>query len=222
MSFTVLGTTLHTGLGSGLHAVVHARAVATSIRTEEGTGPDASVRKVAALAGYVSYGLMWLTLVWGIVTTTGWAMKFIRRSTVYGGHMTLAITTLAFTLFHAATYIFQTQEHFSIVDAFVPFAGEAEVAIGIIAFELALAVAVSVWFQRKLTYRRWHLVHFVAYPVFALSLIHVFTTSAEARGGGPITLILAASTLGLIVLSVLRAIPHLPLTSKARISHVEP
>ena len=218
MSFVVLSTTLHTGVQTAVGSGLHARVVMAAIRAQEGTGPDASVRKVAALAGYVSYGLMWLTLVWGIVTTTGWAMKFIRRSTVYGGHMTLAITTLAFTLFHAATYIFQTQENFSIVDAFVPFAGEAEVAIGII----AVAVAVSVWFQRKLTYRRWHLVHFVAYPVFALSLIHVFTTSAEARGGGPITLILAASTLGLIVLSVLRAIPHLPRTSKARISHVEP
>ena len=193
-----------------------------AFRAQEGTGPDASIRKVAALAGYVSYALMWLTLVWGIVTTTGWVTRVIRRSTVYGGHMTLAITTLAFTLVHAATYIFQTTQSFSIVDAFVPFAGEAEVAIGIIAFELAFAVAVSVWFQRKLTYRRWHLVHFVAYPIFALSLLHVITTSSEARSGGPITLLLAASTLGLLVLSGLRAIPHLPIASKARISHVEP
>lgn len=219
MSFTVLNLALHSELPTRSNIRMVAAA---AIRAQEGTGPDASVRKVAALAGYVSYGLMWLTLVWGIVTTTGWAMKFIRRTTVYGGHMTLAITTLAFTLFHAITYIFQTQQQFSIIDAFVPFAGEAEVAIGIVAFELALAVAVSVWFQRKLTYRRWHLVHFIAYPVFALSLIHVFATSSEARGGGPITLVLATSTLALIVFSVLRAVPHLPFASKARISHVEP
>lgn len=218
MILAILNSSVHHAFQAGAHSGV----VSAAVRAEEDYGSDSSVRQVAALAGFVSYGLMWMTLLWGIVTTTGWAMKLIRRSTVYGGHMTLAITTLTFTLFHAVTYIFQTQEKFSVVAAFIPFAGEAELAVGIIAFELALAAAVSVWFQRKLTYRRWHLIHFVAYPVFALSLIHVLISSAEARSGGPITLIIAASTLGLVVLSVLRALPHLPFTSKARISLMEP
>lgn len=60
-------------------------------------GPDGAVRKAAALAGYLAYGLMWSTLMWGLGLTTGIVQRFVRRATLYGGHMVLAVTVPAGT-----------------------------------------------------------------------------------------------------------------------------
>ena len=180
---------------------------------EADRGVDGPLRKFAALAGYLSYGLMGASMVWGLTLTTGFAQRYIKRATVYGGHMTPTISTIVFTLLHAMSYIFQVNEHFSILDAFLPFAGEAEVAVGIIGFELMLAISMSLWIQKRMGYRRWHWLHLLAYPAFGLSLGHVFATSTEARSGGLITIGLVATAAVLVVLTVLR---FLPLTSLAK------
>ncbi len=188
---------------------------------EADRGVDGPLRKFAALAGYLSYGLMGASMVWGLTLTTGFAQRFIKRATVYGGHMTLTISTLVFTLLHAVSYIFQVNEHFSVLQAFVPFAGEAEVAVGIIGFELMTAISMSLWIQKRLGYRRWHWLHLLAYPAFGLSLGHVFATSTEARSGGLITIGLVATAAVLVVLTVLRFLPRTSLATN-RLAPAQP
>ena len=197
------------------------RAVVVAASGEADRGVDGPLRKFAALAGYVSYGLMGASMVWGLTLTTGIAQRYIKRATVYGGHMTLTVTTLAFTALHALSYVFQVNEHFSVVDAVVPFAGEAEVALGIVGFELMAAVAFSLWVQRRLGYRRWHYLHLLAYPAFGLGLVHVFATSSEARAGGLITVALVGTAAVLVVLTVLRFLPRTRLAT-SRLSAAQP
>ncbi|MEK2479283.1 ferric reductase-like transmembrane domain-containing protein [Streptomyces noursei] len=170
---------------------------------------DQGVRHIATLAGYLSYGLMALTVCFGILTTTGWARRSVRRETMYGGHMLLAVITLAFGCLHGIAYVFQTGEHFSYVNAVIPFAdgGEPEVAFGIIGLELGLAVAVSIWAQRKLGYRRWHLIHYLAYGSFGLSLLHVITTSAEVQALGMLGIVVLGCAGACVLLLVLRMLP---------------
>ena len=203
-------------------ALAHPAGGTVLAAAQEGTGPDASVRKVAALAGYLAYGLMWSTLVWGLALTTGIVQRFVRRQTVYGGHMVLAVTTLAFTLFHAATYIFQTAESFSPLAVFNPLMGEPEVGIGVVGFELMAAITFSLWLQRRLGYRRWHIVHWLAYPAFIASIAHMFATSTEARSGGLITIALLASSAVLVVFTALRALPATRAQRPARIPAMAP
>ncbi len=57
--------------------------------------------------------------------------------------------------------------------------------MGIVGFELMAAITIAIVFQRKLTYRRWHFIHWLAYPAFILSLAHTVATAAEARKGLP-------------------------------------
>lgn len=170
---------------------------------------DQGVRHVATLAGYLSYGLMALTVCFGILTTTGWARRSVRRETMYGGHMMLAVMTLAFGCIHGIAYVFQTGEHFTYVNAVIPFVagGEMEVAFGIIGLELGIAVAVSIWVQRKLGYRRWHIIHYLAYAAFALSLLHVITTSAEVQALGMLGIVVLGCAGACALLLVLRMLP---------------
>ena len=176
----------------------------------EEAGPDQAIRKEAALAGYLSYGVMAMTVVYGILLSTGWAKRIVRRTAVYGGHMSLAITAQAFGVLHALSYIFQTQEQFSVVQTFVPFAGggEIEVALGVVGLELMIGASFAVALVHKLNYRRFRKVHIGGtYAGAALSWLHVLTTSPEARAPGLVGITVAAAALACILLGILRLLP---------------
>ena len=209
-----VATSTSTISGVSVPAVAQLAASATG----EGTGPDANLRKMAALAGYISYALMGASIVWGVLTTTGWARRWVRRQTLYGGHMTLAITTLVFTLLHAVSYVFQTGDNFSWIKVVLPI-GEPEVGIGVISFELMLAVSMSIWIQRRLSYRRWHIIHWLVYPAYGLGLAHVFATSTEATQG-LLFIALLVTALCVVALLILRSLPATALV-KARIAPLE-
>lgn len=203
----------------------HVVAAVGHLSTEEAPAgsPDGPIRKVAALAGYLAFGIMAMTICWGVLTTTGFVRRWVDRQTMVAGHMVLATIFLTFGWIHGGVYIFQTQEHFSILKVFVPFVqgGELEVALGIVGLELATAVAISLMIQRRLSYRTWHLVHWLAYPAFAFSLFHTITTSAEVRALGLLGITVAACSLVVIALIVLRMLPGAPVT-RARIAPVQP
>ena len=170
---------------------------------------DQGVRHVATLAGYLCYGLMALTVCFGILTTTGWARRSVTRQGLSAGHMVLAVITLTVGVLHGVAYAFQTGQQFSYVMAVVPFAGggEFEVGLGIIGLELGMAVAASIWVQRRMGYRRWHLFHYLAYAAFALSLAHTVATSPEVRSLGGVGIIVAAAAGACVLMTVLRMLP---------------
>jgi sulfoxide reductase heme-binding subunit YedZ len=185
-------------------------AFAGPVLAEGHYGPyDQGVRHIATIAGYLSYGLMALTVCFGVLTTTGWARTMVKRQTLQGGHMLLAVVSLTFGCLHALAYVFQTGEHFTWVQAVIPFAGggEPEVAMGIVGLELALAVSVSIWLQRRLGYRRWHVLHYLAYVAFALSLAHTVATSAEVQALGLVGIAVAGCAGACLLLGVLRTLP---------------
>lgn len=170
---------------------------------------DAGVHRVASVAGYLAYGLMALTVCFGILTTTGWARRAVKRQTLYGGHLTLGVTTLAFGLLHGVAQTFQVDHHFSYLMVFVPLVdgGSSEVAMGIVGLELGVAVAVSIWFQRKLGYRRWRLVHYGGYAAFGLSLAHTVAASQQVRSVGGVGILVAAAATACLLLAILRLLP---------------
>ena len=195
-----------------LHGIAEAAPVGHGVVRvlAEDAGPDQAIRKEAALAGYLSYGVMAMTVVYGILLSTGWAKRIVRRSAVYGGHMSLAITAQAFGVLHALSYIFQTQEQFSLVKTFVPFVGggEIEVALGIVGLELMIGASVAVALVHKLNYRRFRKAHIGGtYAGAALTWLHVLTTSPEARAPGLVGITVAAAALACILLGILRLLP---------------
>ena len=195
---------------SSISSSALSRAPVAVLAAETGHSPyDAGVRHMATLSGYLSYGLMALAVCFGILTTTGWARRSVKRQTLYGGHMVLAVMALCFGFLHGIAYAFQVDEHFTYLMVFVPFVqgGEAEVALGIVGLELGLAAAVSIWLQRRLGYRRWHVLHYITYAAFALSLAHTVATSPEVRSLGGVGLIVAAAAAACLLLFVLRLLP---------------
>ncbi len=159
------------------------------------------------------------TVAWGVLTTTHLARRSIRRQTLYGGHMTMAIMTLSFLFVHIAGNVFNPLSPVGIANAIVPFVpgSTAGVSMGVVGAELALVIAVSVWFQRRLGYRTWHRIHWLAYPAYSLALAHTVVSGSDVRNE-LVGTALVASALAVIALFVFRALPS---TSLVR-AHVAP
>ncbi len=169
---------------------------------------DAGVRQVAALSARLAYAMMCATLSWGVLVSTGWLHRLSGRQATRNSHMVLATLTLAFGTIHVLAFLFLTDVNFTVLSLFVPLAdGTLRHTAGIIGFEAIIAIAVSVAFQRYFRFRRWLLLHRLAYPAVGLLVLHSFF-GAIANGHlevlwlGGITLFTPAA-----VLTVLRFVP---------------
>jgi sulfoxide reductase heme-binding subunit YedZ len=182
----------------------------------------AALHQTAATAGFVAFALMVGTMTFGLLTTTGLARRSVRRQTLYGGHMAMAIATVAFVAVHALANVLRPSPVVTPTQALVPFAlgGPAGVAFGTLATELAITLAVSVWAQRRLTYRRWHHLHWLAYPAFALATLHTFVSGSDVHGQLVVTTLIA-SVLAVVALLVLRALPPTSIV-RTRAGTIEP
>lgn len=124
------------------------------------------------------------TVVWGLFLITRLPERHIRRQTLYGAHMTLAILSLAASVVHAQVHFFRHDAYYTEAKIWVPWAGaKGDVVPGIIGLEIVVLVALSIWFQRRAGYRRWSRFHWLAYPGFILIAIHSVVASREHHFG---------------------------------------
>lgn len=145
-----------------------------------------SVHLVAASAGFVSFFLLWLATVWGLVLRNGWMLARLRHSTVYSIHMTLALFGLSLGVVHAAAQLAAPGGPVRLVDEFVPFINPTDpigIGVGVIGLELLLAVTGSLVVQRLLGYSRWRAVHALAYAAFMLVAAHTLISGSDV---GPV------------------------------------
>jgi DMSO/TMAO reductase YedYZ heme-binding membrane subunit len=120
------------------------------------------------------------TVIWGLFLITRLPERHIRRQTLYGGHMLLAILALAAGVVHAQVHYFRHDAYYTESKIWLPWGGaKADVLPGIVGLEILLAVAFSIWFQRRVGYRRWARFHWLAYPGFVLIAIHSAWASRE-------------------------------------------
>lgn len=174
---------------------------------------DAGVRQVAALSARLAYAMMCATLSWGVLVSTGWVHRISGRQATRNSHMVLATLALAFGAVHVLCFLFLTDVRFTATTLFVPLAdGLVRHTVGIVGFELVIAIAVSVAFQRHFRYRRWLFLHRLAYPAVGLLVVHSLL-GAIANGHleivwlGGLTLLVPT-----VVLALLRFLPSRALT----------
>lgn len=177
---------------------------------DKGIVYDVGVHKIARLAAMIAYTLMVATMVLGVVLRMRYFQRQVNRRTVYGAHMTLALSTLTFGALHGLTFAYQPVWDLRLANLLVPFTGGLQrlpVGFGILGTELAVAVGCSVWLQQRLGYRRWLRFHQFAYPAFALIWLHIITVHPEPRHLNLVALGIAAGALGCLLAFLIRALP---------------
>lgn len=145
-------------------------------------------------AGLVSFALLWASVIWGLLASSRPFSARVSRAAIVDWHRILSTVALTFAGLHAAVLMLDSHAGYGITDLLVPFAAEDSplaTAMGVVAFELGIAVAVSFRFRKHLGMRVWRGLHMLAYPVFVLALAHFIAIGTDAKS----SLVLAAALL---------------------------
>lgn len=143
---------------------------------------EQSVHLIAASVGFIAYGLLWLSIVWGVVLKNGWAFTRVRHATIYGIHQTLVLVGLTLSVVHALAQLAVPEGPVRWIDQVVPFANPTDpigIGLGVIALQVMLALVLSVLIQRRLSYHRWRRLHLLGYLAYALVTGHVLISGSD-------------------------------------------
>lgn len=171
---------------------------------------DVGAHKLARLAALIAYVLMVATVVLGVILRLRFMQRAVNRATFYGAHMTLALSAMIFGGIHGLTFLYQPVWQIGWTRLTVPFTGGVQripVGFGIVGTELAIAVACSVWLQRRLGYHRWLRVHQLAYVSFGLIWLHIFLVHPEPRHLNLVSVGIATGAGTILLAFLIRALP---------------
>jgi DMSO/TMAO reductase YedYZ heme-binding membrane subunit len=149
----------------------------------------------ARAAGLAAFGLLTLGVWLGLAMSTR-LLGGRRQATLLAWHDALAWMGLSALSLHVAALLVDPVVRFDLPAVLLPGASTwhpAAVAAGIVAGWLALALAVSFRFRRRIGRRAWRRLHYASFAAFGLALVHALTAGTDLAGsGGPILALLAA------------------------------
>ena len=170
--------------------------------------PPSPVWFFARAAGFVSLVLLTVSVCLGILLTLrlrspNWPLFLSDQL-----HGFTALLFFVFLLLHIVTVLLDPFTKFGLVDVVVPFASNyrrAWLGLGVVAFELAIALGLSVHLRRFIGYRAWRVLHYATYAILPLTLVHGLATGTDSRTPWGLG-IYAACTTALVTVTLMRLV----------------
>lgn len=125
--------------------------------------------------GIASIVLLTAVVVLGVVTAGRRDPRAERATVVMALHRWLSLGMLSFLLLHIGTAILETYVAIDVISLLVPFTSDYAtvwVGLGTLAFDILLAIIATSMLRHRLPERVWRLVHWGAYAMWPLGLIH--------------------------------------------------
>lgn len=136
--------------------------------------------QLASLMGYASFFFLAATVVLGMARTIDRPDARLGGAAVEQVHLACAVAGIAALIGHITAHLVREHGGMSLLEALVPFAhGGWIVGCGVLALLLLGAVLVTVPLRQSLGYRRWLLVHRMAYLAALLMAVHVIAAADE-------------------------------------------
>ncbi|MEI6776750.1 MAG: hypothetical protein WCK70_07595 [Chloroflexales bacterium] len=192
-------------LGSALVLAVVFPDVGTSLNTA--MLGQKSFWYLTRASAFVSYGLLWWSMVLGLTITNRMARAWPGGPTVSDIHEYASILGLVFATIHALSLLGDQFFGFSLVQILLPFASADYepfwVGLGQLAFYLMIPVAFSFYVRRWISWQVWRIIHYLSFGIFALALAHGIWSGSDS-GSMWVRLFYAASGLSLVALTIYR------------------
>src|SRR6476469_1431086 len=137
---------------------------------------------VSRASGLTLLVLLSRVMVLGVATRLGSAPRQWPRFVFAEVHRTLALFLVAFLLLHVVTAILDPFVSIGWAATVLPFlSGYRTLAIGAgtLAVDLGAAVLVTSLLRRRLGFRAWRLVHWLAYLAWPLAFVHSLTAGTD-------------------------------------------
>ncbi len=158
-------------------------------------------------AGFVAFGLLWLSVVLGLWISAGLSKRANAR--LIALHEFTSLMALTFAFLHAAilradTYLQPTWWHIWVPFAFEPYRPLA-VALGQIGLYLLAVVVGSFYIRRRIGARTWRLLHYTTFVLYGLVLLHAIAAGTDSayRLGRTLYLLSGGSVLFLTYVRIL-------------------
>jgi sulfoxide reductase heme-binding subunit YedZ len=194
-----------------LNAVAESVLAQAAVPVSDG---DVGVKMMAQLSARLAYFFMCVTLWWGVFTATGWVARITGRNGLQNLHMILATFTIAFGALHSSAFLLLENGGWTLARVLLPYhpTGRLRWSLGIVGFEVMVAIFLSVGVQKYTSYKSWLRLHKAAYLAIGLTVVHALF-GAIANGNlallwiGGMTLLTPT-----VIITVLRFIPARVLT----------
>ena len=128
--------------------------------------------------------LLTVVVVLGAATRTGSAPRRVPGFVWAELHRTLALFSVALLVLHVATAILDPYVSIGWAAAVVPFTSgyrAAAIGLGTLAVDLGGAVLLTSMIRRRLSYRSWRAVHWLAYLCWPAAFVHSLTAGNDLR-----------------------------------------
>ena len=166
---------------------------------------------VARGSGVVALLLLTSSVVLGVLTATRVRTDRWPRFAVASLHRNLTLLALAFIGLHIVTIVGDSYVPISLKDAVLPFVSPYRplwLGLGAVAFDLLLALVITSWLRKRIGWRLWRGIHWLAYASWPVALMHALGTGSDARTGW--LFLLGAACVAAVAAAVLARIAMSP------------
>lgn len=164
--------------------------------------PDTFLWYTTRGAGAVSVVLLTAVVVLGILATVRAQSPNWPLFLTTGLHRNIALTTLVFLVLHIVTAVVDPFTNLGWAAAIVPFSSYYRtfwLGLGVIAFELLVAIVVTSLVRGLLGLRTWRLIHWLTYAAWPIGIVHGFGTGTDVWSAWFI--VLNAVCVGVVVIA---------------------
>lgn len=134
-------------------------------------------------SGFVAYVLLWGSVMWGLLLSTGLGRAWMRPQQLLDAHQFLSTIGAGFACFHGLVLMGDRYISFPLRAVIVPFAATYEpllVGCGQIAIWLSLLLIVSFHVRRRIGGRVWRRLHYASFAAFWLAFAHGILLGTES------------------------------------------
>jgi hypothetical protein len=139
---------------------------------------------LARSSAFVAYGLLWMSMVFGLLMTNKLARVWPGGPSAFELHQHTSLLGLTFAIFHALILMGDHYIRASLAQVLVPFAYTAYkplwVGLGQIGIYLLAIVGLSFYAKQWIGRRAWRLIHFVSFLLFGLALLHGLFSGSDS------------------------------------------
>jgi methionine sulfoxide reductase heme-binding subunit len=139
---------------------------------------------LARATGMVSLVLLTASVVLGVLGPLRVAAPRWPRFTIDTMHRDVSLLVVVLLAFHILTSVLDTFTSISLVNSVIPFTGSYRplwLGLGALSFDLLLALVVTSIYRRRLGYRAWRAIHWLAYASWPVAVLHGLGTGSDTK-----------------------------------------
>lgn len=136
--------------------------------------------------GIVAMVLLTLVVLIGITVSRKGRVPGLPRFAVMGLHRRISLVAVVFVAIHILTAIADPYVSIRLAAVIVPFASSYQplpTALGAVALDLGFAVMITSLLRKRIGWRVWRAVHWLAYAIYPIAILHGITSAKDLRSG---------------------------------------